>query len=43
MIKFLKLFWRPVGSICMDCGEHIYYCTCDDKPKRKFNKTLWKN
>ncbi len=25
----IKYKIRPNGSICMDCGEHIYYCICE--------------
>ena len=33
-LKKMKNNWRPNGFICMDCGEHIYHCICEDKPKR---------
>jgi len=27
-------WYNPYSSLCMGCGEHIYYCTCKKELKK---------
>lgn len=33
IIKTQELKYNPYPSLCMGCGEHIYYCVCKKDKK----------